>query len=434
MKIRQILCFLACLLLIGLAGQGTALAEEAVDYAASIELNMASETRKLEVTVKTFVDGDTTHFHVPESVLPTGVLKARYLAVNTPEVTGKVEEWGKKASEFTREKLSQADSIIIESDDAAWNPDSTSERYLVWVWYRPQGESRYRNLNIELLQNGLAIANSSANNRYGSVCMAAISQAKEKKLHVYSKQKDPDFYYGDALELTIRELRTNPEAYNGMKVAFKGVITMNHANAVYIEDYDAESGLYYGMSVYYGYGLTGKGLDVLKVGNESRIVGTLQYYEAGGTWQVSGLSYRLMKPKDPGNIQLLSSGHAPAYTLTSPELFAKGQVELAGEEGTQVFDYAALAVGTSVEMKNLQVQQVYTTLDEDSSSYGAMTLTCQADGQTIQVRTAVLTDESGHRITEDFFLGKTIDVRGIVDFYEGAHQIKVFTLSGVSIH
>ena len=173
---------------------------------------------------------------------------------------------------------------------------------------------------------------------------------------------------------------------------------------------------------------------MLKVGNESRIVGTLQYYEAGGTWQVSGLSYRLMKPKDPGNIQLLSSGHAPAYTLTSPELFAKGQVELAGEEGTQVFDYAALAVGTSVEMKNLQVQQVYTTLDEDSSSYGAMTLTCQADGQTIQVRTAVLTDESGHRITEDFFLGKTIDVRGIVDFYEGAHQIKVFTLNGVSIH
>lgn len=433
--IRQILSLLACLLLIAPAGRGAALAEaDAVDFAASIELNMASETRKLEVTVKTFVDGDTTHFHVPESVMPTGVLKARYLAVNTPEVTGKVEEWGKKASTFTREKLSQADSIIIESDDAAWNLDSTSERYLVWVWYRPQGESRYRNLNIELLQNGLAIANSSANNRYGSVCMAAISQAKEKKLHVYSKQKDPDFYYGEAVELTIRELRTNPEAYNGMKVAFKGVITMNHLNAVYIEDYDAESGLYYGMSVYYGYGLTGAGLDVLKVGNESRIVGTLQYYEAGGTWQVSGLSYRLMKPKDPGNIQMLSSGHAPAYTLTSPELFAKGQVELAGEEGTQVYDYAALAVGTSVEMKNLQVQQVYTTLDEDSSAHGAMTLTCQADGQTIQVRTAVLIDESGNKITGEFFLGKTIDVRGIVDYYEGAHQIKVFTLSGVSIH
>ena len=434
MKIRQIFCFLACLLLIGLAGQGTALAEEPVDYAASIELNMASETKKLEVTVKTFVDGDTTHFYVPESVMPTGVLKARYLAVNTPEVTGKVEEWGKKASEFTREKLSQATSIIIESDDGNWTPDSTGGRYLVWVWYKTADSDAYRNLNIEILQNGLAIANSSANNRYGSACMAAINQAKELKLHVHSKEKDPDFYYGEAIELTLRELRTNPEAYNGMKVAFKGVITMNHNNAVYIEDFDAESGLYYGMSVYYGYGLTGAGLDVLKVGNESRIVGTLQFYEAGGTWQVSGLTYRLMKPKDPGNIQKLSDGHTPAYTLTSPELFAQGKVALEGEEGVVEHDYAALAVGTSVEMKDLYVREVYTTLDEESSSYGAMTLTCEVDGQTIQVRTAVLTGEDGQRLTEETFLGKTIDVRGIVDYYEGAHQIKVFTLNGVSVH
>jgi len=433
---RSFLCLtLACLLLLGLAGQGTALAEaEAVDYASSIELNMVSETKKLEVTVKTFVDGDTTHFHVPESVMPTGVLKARYLAVNTPEVTGKVEEWGKKASEFTREKLSQADAILIESDNASWNPDSTGDRYLVWVWYKPQGESRYRNLNIELLQNGLAIANSSANNRYGSTCMAAINQAKALKLHVHSKEKDPDFFYGDAIELTLRELRANPEAYSGKKVAFKGVITMNHNNAVYIEDYDAESGLYYGMSVYYGYGLTGAGLDVLKVGNESRIVGTLQYYEAGGTWQVSGLSYRLMKPKDPGNIQKLSDGHSPAYVLTSPELFAQGQVELEVEDAVVTCDYAALAVGTSVEMKDLLVKHVYTTMDEESSSYGAMTLTCEAQGQTIQVRTAALTDVDGQKITEDYFWGKTIDVRGIVDFYNGSHQIRVFTLDGVSIH
>jgi len=432
MKIRHILCLLACVLLLLPAGRG--MAQESVDYAASIELNMASETKKLEVTVKTFVDGDTTHFYVPESVSPTGVLKARYLAVNTPEVTGKVEEWGKKASEFTREKLSGAESIIIESDDGRWNLDSTSERHLVWVWYKPQGEARYRNLNIEILQNGLAIANSSANNRYGSVCTAAISQAKAQKLHVHSKQKDPDFYYGDAIELTIRELRLNPEKYNGMKVAFQGVITMNHANAVYIEDYDAESGLYYGMSVYYGYGLNGKGLEVLMVGNESRIVGTLQYYEAGGTWQVSGLNYRMMKPKDPGNIQLLSQGHAPAYTLTSPELFAQGKVKLQGEDGPAEYSYAALAVGTSVEMKDLQVREVYTTLDEESSSFGAMTLTCEANGHTIQVRTAVLTGEDGQRVTEEAFLGKTIDVRGIVDFYEGAHQIKVFTLHGISIH
>ena len=90
------------------------------------------------------------------------MLKARYLAVNTPESTGKIEEWGKAASRFTREKLENAEEIWIESDDTAWNLDSTGARFLVWVWYRPQGEQDFRNLNIELLQEGLAIANSSA--------------------------------------------------------------------------------------------------------------------------------------------------------------------------------------------------------------------------------------------------------------------------------
>ena len=76
---------------------------ETVDYAAQVRLDMSSETVKQEVTVKTFVDGDTVHFHVPETVMETGVLKARFLAINTPESTGKIEEYGKKAAVFTKE-------------------------------------------------------------------------------------------------------------------------------------------------------------------------------------------------------------------------------------------------------------------------------------------------------------------------------------------
>ena len=107
---------------------------EVKDYVADLRLVMDSDTMKQEVTVKTFVDGDTTHFYVPESVMEGGVLKARYLAINTPESTGRVEEYGKKASNFTRERLSKATSIIIESDDDKWNRDSTGSRYLFWVW------------------------------------------------------------------------------------------------------------------------------------------------------------------------------------------------------------------------------------------------------------------------------------------------------------
>lgn len=432
---KKRICILLSLLLLLLSVP--ALAEtpaEYQDYAGQLRLNMLSETVKTEVTVKTFVDGDTTHFNVTEGVTDSGVLKARYLAVNTPEVTGKIEEYGKKAAAFTKEKLSSAVSIIVESDNAQWNLDSTGERHLVWVWYKTEESAEYRCLNIELLQNGLCIANSTANNRYGSTAMAALNQARTLKLNVHSGQKDPDFYYGEAIELTLKELRTNLEAYNGMKVAFSGVITMNSSNSVFLESYDPETDMYYGMSVYYGYGLSGKGLEILTVGNEARIVGTLQYYEAGGTWQVSGLTYRMMKPNDPGNIQKLSDGHSPAYVLTEPETFVNGQVTIKGEESEATYPYAELAMSTSIEMHDLTVKHVYTTDNEDSSSNGAMTLTCEKDGVTVLVRTAVLTDANSQLVTEDAFWGRTIDVKGVVDYFDGTHQVKVLTLGNITFH
>lgn len=399
------------------------------DFVSQLELSLSSSSAKVEATVKTFVDGDTVHFHVDDSNFPTGVLKARFLAINTPESTGKIEEYGKAASRFTQEKLSAATSIILESDDEHWNADTTGGRYLVWVWYRTSDAEPYRNLNLEILQEGLAIANSTANNRYGSICSAALAQAKSHKQNVHSGQKDPDFYYGDAQELTLRELRTNIEAYNGVKVAFHGIITMNDGGSVYVESLDEESGIYYGMSVYYGYGLPGVGLEILSVGNEARIVGTVQYYEAGGTWQVSGLSYRQMKPDDPSNIQKLSSGHQAAFTLTDPALFASGTVEL--ESGT--FPYAQLVMSTSISMEDLVVVDVYTTDDPESDSKGAMTLTCVREDTNVYVRTAVLRDEAGEIITADAYLGKTITVKGVVDYFGGTYQIKVFSANGITV-
>ncbi len=413
--------------------------KEVVDYASAVTLNMSSETPKVEVTVKSFVDGDTTHFYVPADIVETGVLKARYLAINTPESTGKIEEWGKKASRFTKEQLEKATSIIIESDTAEWNIDSTGDRNLVWVWYKTSDSEEYRNLNIEILQNGLAIANSTANNRYGTFAMAALNQAKEQKLNIFSGQKDPDFFYGEALELTAKELRCNTEIYSGMKVAFSGVVTKNANNSVYVESYDEETGMYYGMAVYYGFNLPGPGLEALTVGNETRIVGTLQFYETGGTWQVAGLSYRQMKPDDPNNVQKLSDGHKPAYVLTEADTFVNKAVEVEivsaeGEEVIKTFPYAELAMSTSIAMENLKVKEVYTTTNEESSSKGAMTLTCEAeDGTVVTVRTLVLTDENNKMITADAYEGKTIDVRGIVDYFDGEYQIKVFVAEDITI-
>lgn len=442
---KIVLCLSVVCLFLTACGSGNAPTEpkveqptapaEILDHAGSVKLDMTSDTAKQEVTVKTFVDGDTVHFHVPADVMADGVLKARFLAVNTPESTGKIEEYGKAASAFTKEKLSNAASILVESENGTWNPDSTGDRYLAWIWYKPQGEDQYRNLNIEILQNGLAIANSAAQNRYGTTCMAAIAQAKQQKLNLYSGQPDPDYYYGEAVELTLRELRLNAESYNGIKVAFRGIVTSNSGTqGVYVEDYDAETDRTYGMYVYYGHGLTGAGLDVLGVGNEVRIVGSVQFYEGGGTWQVSDLTYRLMQPDDPGNIQKLSQGHTPAYRLTDPRTFAEGKVTVERQGVMVEILWAEAALGTSVEMKGLKVVDVYTTESDNPTSNGAMTLTCEADGVQVTVRTAVLLDEAGKRITAEAYLGKTIDVRGIVDLFDGACQIKVFAANNITIN
>ena len=399
---------------------------ELLDWADDIQ--PSADTLRQAVTVKSFIDGDTTHFFVPGEVHREGVLKARYIAVNTPESTGKIEEYGKAASNFTREKLENAAEILIESEDGNWNADSTGDRFLVWVWYKNQGETVWRNLNVELLQEGLAFANSSAGNRYGDTCMGAIQQAKAAGVGIYSGQPDPDFFYGEAVELTLKELRCNIEQYSGMKVAFNGIITANSGTqGVYVEDCDPETGLYFGIYVYYGHGLNGMGLDAITVGNETRIVGSVQYYEAGGTWQVSDLSYDMMNPKDPNNLLKLSTGHSAAYTCVEPEIFC-GEVTVPNGEGELTAPWAQLALGTSVEMQGLTVVEAYTSDD------GAMTLTCVREDVTITLRTVPMRDESGNLITQDHYLGKTIDVLGIVDFFDGAYQIKVFTPAHIIIN
>ncbi len=412
-----------------LLGGGRAPAEESgahTDYAAALSPDFSSETVKTEGKVRTYVDGDTTHFYVSGEGFPSGVLKARYIGINTPESTGKVEPWGKQAAKFTRERLSSAQRILIESDDGRWNTDNTGGRYLVWVWYSPDGTA-WRNLNIELLQQGLARANSSAQNRYGTTCVAAIDQAKRLKAGIWSDEKDPEFYYGDAVEVTLRELRLNAAAYEGIKVAFSGIVTVNHNYSVYVEDLDQETGLHFGLPVYYGYNLSGGGLEILRAGNEVRIVGTVQYYEAGDVWQVSGITYRMMKPDDPGNIRLLSSGHDIPWTETPAALLAEGTYLVDLEEETEEYDYAFLTQATTVAVSPLTVQSGY------ASDSGAVTLWCLSEGTTVQLRLDGALNESGVPFTLEELRGKTVSVRGIVSRFNGEYQISVLTPDGVTI-
>ena len=55
------------------------------------------------------------------------------------------------------------------------------------------------------------------------------------------------------------------------------------------------------------------------------------------------------------------------------------------------------------------------------------------DGKIVNVRTTVFRDANGELITAAAYQGKTIDVHGIIEFYDGGYQIKVFTPENIII-
>ncbi len=412
------------------------------DLAGTVKFDPNSGRAHQEVTVHLFVDGDTTHFNVPKSVSETGILKARYLGINTPESTGLIEPWGKKASNYTKEALSKATSIIIESDTATWNPDSTGERFLVWVWYKTAENDEYRCLNLEILQEGLAVASKSSETVYADICVKILNQAMNHKKYVHSKEKDPDFFYGSAMPITLKELKTNIESYKDKRVSFEGTVTRNVNKTAYVETYDEETGLYFGIQVFYGYNLDFFGEEILTVGNRVKIVGSVQYYEAGGTYQIADIKYNSMLPDHEDNIRKLGEGEAAAYQELTANRLLKEKIELEvmtldenGEEMLEMksFDVGFLTMHSTATIRNLTIKEIYTTSKEDSANKGAMSITCvDESGTEIVLRTVVLKDENGKTITEEAFpIGSKLDAKGIVDVYNGVYQLKIFSAKDI---
>lgn len=463
-----------------------------VDYVSQLHLDLTSETVKQEVTVRQFIDGDTTHFDPVTNSTVTdynankstfaqtyGYIKARYLAVNTPESTGDVEKWGKTASNFTREKLTGVHSIIVESDDSNWNVDSTGERYTLWIWYQKEAGDEYRNLNVELLQNGYGFAQNTETNRYGTnYALPALMQAKANNLVVYSNEKDPNFYEGAPIEISLKELRCCIDEYTQKTVRVEGVITTQMENNIYLEEYDPETGLYFGIVVFYGYNLDTYLRKILTIGNRVSLCGTATNSEEFGA-QISGLSYDPRNLNDPKNTYVVKDedgnelkNQSPAFAETKVVDFmtktVKPTVERVtvteDEDGNRVetpdikefpINYGEAVMNTTIRMENLYVERAYTTHNGGEND-GAISLTCYqldengvevtANGQkikvaadekgkavTVTVRTTVLHDADGSLVLQSRFVGKTINAQGIVDQYDGVCQLKVHLLSYIEI-
>lgn len=421
-----------------------------VDYVAKLTFDMNSDTKKLEVPlpVRQYIDGDTTHFDVPatyEYQFADGVFKARYLAVNTPESTSTIQDYGGKASRYVHDTLENAVSVYVEADGDIWDEDSTKSRVMAWIWYKTSAAAEYRNLNLELLQLGLGAGSSAAKNRYGTFCSAALSQAIAFKLDVHSGIPDPEIYRGDLLDVTVSDLRLNQDFYNGKKVAVRGVVTVVDGTSAYIESVDETSGIAYGIQIFMGYNPPSKVREALTAGNYILVTGTFKLSDYGFPPQITSLIYNVRKPDDPDNTRTIETAaetkvKASYKELTIDEFFGNSTVtytvpaESEDAEITTVTKTVATAElmrDATVSMKNIEVTSVYTT--KSGNNEGAISITGQVNGREITIRTSVMY-ENGAVVTEDVFKGKTIDVTGIVDFYSDrdVYQIKIFSLANVT--
>jgi DNA/RNA endonuclease YhcR with UshA esterase domain len=164
----------------------------------------------------------------------------------------------------------------------------------------------------------------------------------------------------------------------------------------------------------------------MQVGVTVRLSGTLTYYETGQVFQITDIVDKLLTSK-VDNIKVIEEYKEPVPTVITG-------ADIVTSDKNLKFNY--------VKLENLQVTNVYTTTNDQSSSKGAMTITCKdANGNTVTIRTDVLFDKTGqftvdkdYKVVQSNFEGKTISVLGVVEMYEGAYQIKVVSPYDITIN
>lgn len=162
-----------------------------------------------KVTLTTNTDGDTAHFKTLNGTL----IACRFLGVNTPESTAKVEPWGVKASKFTANILSNAANICLVNDiDAYGKLDSAGSRDLGFVWYQASASASWRLLNLELVEQAYTKAllfTDSSILKYMDSFTKAGDAAKACGYRV-NGTNDPDYDYSTSVvQATVYAVRNN---------------------------------------------------------------------------------------------------------------------------------------------------------------------------------------------------------------------------------
>lgn len=157
-----------------------------------INCTSAYASERIAVTLSKCVDGDTAWF------IENGEkIKARFLAIDTPESTTTIEEYGKEASEYTCNLLTEASKIEIEYDSNS-NKIDKYNRELVWVFV--DGEL----LQEKVIEQGLAeVAYLYGDYKYTDSLNNALEIAKNNKVGMWSEYNEEDINYNYIVVIVV---------------------------------------------------------------------------------------------------------------------------------------------------------------------------------------------------------------------------------------
>lgn len=212
-----------------------------------------------EVTLTSVTDGDTVNFvngRVDAKTSSENSKALRFLGVNTPESTARIEPWGVKASKFTKSVLWDAKnnkqkvySVVLQNDYSVWGVKEGNGRYLGFLWYKVNEDSPYRLLNLEIIEQCYSINDL---HEFSTFCPyldffeSAYVDARKSGLRV-NGEKDPGYDYTNSIvDVSIRDIRENYENFgisessgtagSGIRLRVTAVIVMFTGDNIVIRD------------------------------------------------------------------------------------------------------------------------------------------------------------------------------------------------------
>ena len=214
-----------------------------------------------EVNLKTVIDGDTAHFEPVVKTTSSALIMARYYGVDTPESTGRIQQWGKPASDFNKKRLNAAKEngtiVVSSAQDDYGTPehDSTGERYVALIWINETVKNAAFNdlvlLNLAIVQEGYSwVKNVQDMPDYAETFYAAERQAQAYKLNLFSGKDDGVTDTGEYKDTSLLDLKVATENYikdpnyqselNNKRVRVRGTVAGYTDGTMYLQSYFTE--------------------------------------------------------------------------------------------------------------------------------------------------------------------------------------------------